>query len=57
MNILLADAGYSNGENYRYLEGNQIEGFIPTHGQYVGTRKGFIYEPENDRWRCRQGKY
>lgn len=57
MDALLADAGYSNGENYRYLEENQIEGFIPTHGQYEGTRKGFAYEPEHDRWRCRQGKY
>lgn len=57
MDTLLADAGYSNGENYRYLEENRIEGYIPTHGQYEGTRKGFVYEPGHDRWRCRQGKY
>ncbi|MBW1613339.1 MAG: IS1182 family transposase [Deltaproteobacteria bacterium] len=57
MDTLLADAGYSNGENYRYLEENQIEGFIPPHGKYEGTRTGFIYEPDHDRWRCRQGKY
>jgi len=57
MDTLLADAGYSNGENYRYLEENQIVGFIPPHGQYEGTREGFIYEPDHDRWRCRQGKY
>ena len=57
MDTLLADAGYSNGENYKYLENNGITGFIPPHGQYEGTRKGFIYEPEQDRWRCSQGKY
>ena len=57
MDTLLADAGYSNGENYKYLEENNIAGYIPTHGQYEGTRKGFTYEPELDRWRCRQGKY
>jgi len=54
---LLADAGYSSGENYKYLESINVEGFIPLHGQYEGTRKGFIYEPEQDRWRCRNGKY
>jgi hypothetical protein len=57
MDTLLADTGYSNGENYKYLEENKITGYIPTHGQYEGTRKGFAYEPEQDRWRCSQGKY
>jgi len=57
MDTLLADAGYSNGENYKYMEENGITGYIPTHGQYEGTRKGFTYEPEHDRWRCSQGKY
>ena len=57
MDTLLADAEYSNGENYRYLEENQIVGFIPPHGQYEGTWEGFIYEPDQDRWRCRQEKY
>jgi len=57
MDTLLADAGYSNGENYKYLEENNIVGYIPPHGQYEGTREGFTYEPEYDRWRCSQGKY
>ena len=57
MDTLLADTGYSNGENYKYLEDTNITGYIPTHGQYEGTRKGFTYEPEHDRWRCSQGKY
>lgn len=57
MDTLLADTGFSNGENYKYLEENNITGYIPTHGQYEGTREGFTYEPEHDRWRCSQGKY
>jgi transposase len=57
MDTLLADTGFSNGENYRYLEKNNIIGYIPPHGQYEGTREGFTYEPEHDRWRCSQGKY
>ena len=57
MDTLLADTGFSNGENYKYLEENGITGYIPTHGQYEGTREGFEYEPEEDRWRCSQGKY
>jgi transposase len=57
IDTLLADAGYSNGENYKYLEAQNIEGYIPLHGQYEGTREGFTYEPEHDRWRCSQGKY
>jgi transposase len=54
---VLADTGFSNGENYKYLEDNNIEGYIPPHGTYKGERQGFIYEPENDRWKCTQGKY
>ena len=54
---ILADAGFSNGENYKYMEDNNIEGYIPVHGQYEGTREGFAYEPDKDRWKCRNGKY
>ncbi|MCJ7692052.1 MAG: IS1182 family transposase [Sedimentisphaerales bacterium] len=56
MDTLLADTGFSNGENYKYMEDNKIDGYIPVHGQYEGTREGFTYEPEQDRWRCSQGK-
>jgi len=57
MDTLLADTGFSNGENYKYMEDNNIRGYIPVHGQYEGTRDGFTYEPRDDRWRCSQGKY
>jgi hypothetical protein len=54
---VLADTGFSNGENYKYLEETKINGYIPVFGQYEGVREGFTYEPEEDRWRCSQGKY
>jgi transposase len=57
MDTVLADTGFSNGENYKYLEEDQITAYIPVHGQYEGVRDGFEYEPELDRWRCSQGKY
>jgi hypothetical protein len=57
INNLLADTGFSNGENYKYLEENRIRGYIPVHGQYQDIREGFEYEPGDDRWRCGQGKY
>lgn len=57
MDTLLADTAFSNGENYKYLEEKGITAYIPVHGQYEGTREGFTYEPDQDRWRCSQGKY
>jgi hypothetical protein len=57
MDTVLADTGFSNGENYKYLEENKITPYIPAHGQCEGTRDGFVYKPEPDRWRCSQGKY
>jgi transposase len=50
MDTVLADTGFSNGENFKYLEENKITAYIPVHGQYEGTREGFVYEPELDRW-------
>ncbi|MFC5537842.1 IS1182 family transposase, partial [Rhodocytophaga aerolata] len=41
---LLADAGFSSGENYASLEARQIKGFIPLHGSYHPLREGFSYD-------------
>lgn len=57
LETVLADTGFSNGENYKYLEETKINGYIPVFGQYEGVREGFTYESEEDRWRCSQGKY
>jgi transposase len=52
-----ADAGYSSGEALKALEQNNIIGYIPNFGQYKSSREGFIYEKENDRYTCSQGKH
>jgi transposase len=57
LDTVLADTAFSNGENYKYLEEIKINGYIPVFGQYEGVREGFTYEPDQDRWRCSQGKY
>ena len=41
MEVLIADTGYSSGENYAFLEQKGITGFIPPHGTYKGGPEGF----------------
>jgi transposase len=53
---LAADAGYSSGENYAFLERRGIDSFIPPHGTYKGGPEGFTYQKEGDYWLCPQGK-
>jgi transposase len=53
---LLADANYSSGENYAFLEQGTLRSFIPPHGCYKGGHKDFVYDPEHDHWICTQGK-
>lgn len=53
---LAADAGYSSGENYAYLERRGIASFIPPHGTYKGGPDGFSYQKDDDHWLCPQGK-
>lgn len=52
---LLADTGYSSGEALKYLEDNNITGYIPNLGQYKPERKGFTYDKENDQYICSRG--
>ena len=53
---LVADTGYSSGENYAFLESQGLKSFIPPHGTYKGGPDGFIYDKENDHYRCPQGE-
>ncbi len=53
---MLADTGYSSGENYAYLEQKGITSFIPPHGTYKGGPKGFIYHKVGDYWLCRNNR-
>ena len=56
MHNILADTGYSSGENYAFFEEQGLTAYIPPHGQYKGGPKGFIYHKEENYWECSQGK-
>ena len=53
---VLADTGYSSGENYAFLEEIAIQSYIPPHGTYKGGPKGFTYIKEKDHYLCPKGK-
>jgi hypothetical protein len=53
---LLADTGYSSGENSAFLEDHSVTSFIPPHGTYKGGPKGFIYDEARDVYICPEGK-
>lgn len=52
----LADTGYSSGENYAFLESQNITSYIPPHGTYKGGPDGFKHIAEHDHYICPQGK-
>ena len=54
---LLADTGYSSGENYAYLEREGLRSFIPPHGTYKGCPDLMTYNREGDYYVCRNGKH
>ena len=56
MTDLLADAGYSNGYNYQFLEQQNITGWIPTFGMFKLEVEGFSYDKEADQFTCLIGK-
>ncbi len=53
---MLADAGYSSGENYAFLEKENLVSYIPKHGTYKGGPEGFIYCKDENYWLCPEGK-
>lgn len=52
----IADAGYSSGENYAFLEQRNLQSFIPPHGTYKGGPTGFVYDETADHYVCPEGK-
>ena len=52
---IVADTGFSSGEAIQFCEENNIDAFIPNHGQYKPYREGFIYDKENDCYICTRG--
>lgn len=56
MTDLLADAGFSNGSNYDFLEKRSITGWIPVFGKYKPEIEGFSYNKEKDEYSCLMNK-
>ncbi len=52
----LADAGYSSGENYYFLDQQNINAYIPpSGGAFIGS-EGFVYDEEKDCYICPNNK-
>jgi hypothetical protein len=45
---IVGDGAYSSGENYQYLEQNNITAYIPLPGGTLGCSEGFIYDAQSD---------
>jgi len=53
---ILADAGFSSGENYAALNALNLNAYIPIHGTYKPSRDGFTYDEQKDVYSCSQGQ-
>lgn len=54
---LLADGGYTSGNNISLCEQAGITAYIPNPSNYTPVRPGFIYNEPEDRYECSQGEY
>lgn len=52
----LADAGYSSGENYFYLNQENIKAYIPLLGGALIGSEGFLYDEQRDCYICPNNK-
>lgn len=55
MDEVLADTGYSSGSALKFLEEQNIPGYIPNFGPYKPEREGFIYNKGQDQYECERG--
>jgi hypothetical protein len=53
---IIADTNYSSSTVLESLISRGITGYIPNTGTYKPEREGFVYDEENDLYRCKQGK-
>jgi len=53
---ILADAGYSSGDNYADMEGRGLNAYIPPHGTYKGGPDGFTHHKKEDYYLCPNNK-
>lgn len=54
---VLCDSGYSSALALQYLNDQQINAYIPNHGQFKAEHTGFVYDKDNDRYTCSEGKH
>ena len=54
---LLADGGYTTGDNISLCEQAGITAYMPNPSNYTPVRPGFIYNEQEDRYECSQGEY
>ena len=67
--IIVADTGYAGGNNFKYLEDNNIDGYIPSEDErHIGGKKRqkamehlfakeiFTYDAQRDKYTCPQGE-
>ena len=54
---VLADTGYTTGENISLCEQAGITAFMPNPSSYTPERPGFTYNEQEDRYECSQGEY
>lgn len=52
---IAADTGYSSGEALKFCKENNIDAYIPNHGQYRPHREGFTYNQILDQYQCTRG--
>lgn len=53
---LLADAAYSSGENYNFLQQRNITAYISLPGGALITNENFLYDENNDWYICLNNK-
>lgn len=52
----LADVGYSSGENYYFLDQQNVTPYIPLLGGALSGSEGFTYDEQNDCYICLNNK-
>lgn len=53
VDTILADAGFSSGENYATLDALGLDAYIPIHGTFKQQRDDFTYDPTQDVYICK----
>lgn len=54
---VLADGGYTTGNNISLCEQAGITAYMPNPSNYTPVRPGFTYNEQEDRYECSQGEY